>query len=671
MCGIAGILGLAPELSRPAAERMRDALRHRGPDDHGIQLVDGPVGRAPAVLVHTRLAIVDLSRDGHQPMSDRGRSPDDLANVITFNGEIYNYRELQPELARAGFPCRTRSDVEVVLNAYRAWGPRAVERFEGMFAFCLLDRARGLAWFCRDRVGIKPVYLLRPARGGLVFASEVRALFAAGPEVVTPRLNRSAIESFLAQGAVIGEDSILEGARLLPPGESLLCDFEGNLTRTTRYWSVAFGSPLGEQTQPADGSSPQEDGKSVGLTTPSRDEVVSELSAALRRSLGRLLLADVPVGLFLSSGVDSAAVAAVAAEVTSQPLRTLAIGFDVPALDETSEAALTARDLGTVHTRIALTGESVLASFEDVLAAVDQPTVDGFNTFFISRAARQAGLTVALSGLGGDELFGGYASFKDVPRALDLRKAADAIGPQPRELLSLAAQRAAALPFLGSRGRALAKLGQALTGPSDLVSMYFLRRELFTPERRRGLQPLPDRSDARFGLERDVLVALRASHADRSREDRIAALEFSTYMRHMLLRDADVFGMAHALEIRVPLLEHYVVAQAARAAGVWRRSDPRPKPLLVDAVGERLPPRSWRAKKRGFTFPWRAWLSGPLRGRVEEGLRSAALRDGGFAAAGVEAIRKGFFEGDRRVSELEVLGLLVFESMVRAHRLSA
>ena len=645
MCGIAGILGLEPDLSRPAAERMRVALRHRGPDDQGIEVVDGPRGHAPAVLVHTRLAIVDLSSDGHQPMSDRAPNAGDLANVITFNGEIYNYRELHPELARAGFPCRTRSDVEVVLHAYRAWGVRAVERFEGMFAFCLLDRARGLAWFCRDRVGIKPVYLLRPARGGLLFASEVRALLAAGPELVLPRLNRAAVESFLAQGAVMSENSILEGARLLPPGQSLLCDFDGNPVRATRYWSVAFGSPLGEDARPADGSPPETESGRNGLASPSRDEVVSELSAALRQSLGRLLLADVPVGLFLSAGVDSAALATVASEVTRKPLRTLSIGFDVPELDETSEAALTARELGTEHTRIALTGDSVLASFEDVLAAVDQPTVDGFNTFFISRAARQAGLTVALSGLGGDELFGGYASFKDVPRALELRKAVDAIGTQSRGLLSAAAERAAALPFLGSRGRALAKLGQALVGPNDLVSMYLLRRELFTSERRRGLQPLPVGSDAGCGIESDALAALRASHADRALVDRIAALEFSTYMRHMLLRDADVFSMAHGLEIRVPLLEHYAVARAAGAASSWRRADPRPKPLLVDAVGERLPARSWQAKKRGFTFPWRAWLSGPLRGRVEEGLRSTALRDGGFAPAGVEAVRKGFSKG--------------------------
>jgi asparagine synthase (glutamine-hydrolysing) len=666
MCGIAGILGIPLDVARPATERMKLALRHRGPDDEGIEVVFGPGGRV-AMLAHTRLAIVDLSSDGHQPMSDRPPEASDTPNVITFNGEIYNYRDLQQELARAGLPCRTSSDVEVVLNAYRAWGVRAVERFEGMFAFCLLDRARGLAWFCRDRVGIKPVYLYRPARGGLLFASEVRALLAAGSELVLPRINRAAVESFLAQGAVMSEHAIVEGARLLPPGESLLCDFEGKPLRSARYWSVAFGAPSGEELFPADGTAPK---RLSGVSTRvSRSDVVSGLAVALRQSVSRLLLADVPVGLFLSAGVDSTAVAVVASEVATQPLRTLAVGFDVAELDETAAAAQTARELGTEHTRIGLSGREVLGSFDEVLAAVDQPTVDGFNTFFISRAARQAGLTVALSGLGGDELFGGYASFKDVPRALRLREAAEPLGARARGFLAATAEHAAALPLLRSRGRAFMKLGQALASPNDIVSLYLLRRELFTPPRRRALQPLPAASDAECGIEHDVLESLRASHAELLPLDRIAALEFTTYMRHMLLRDADVFGMTHRIEIRVPLLEHYAVAQAARAAADWRRPDPRPKPLLVDAVGPRLPPRVWQTKKRGFTFPWRDWLSGPMRGRVEEGLRSPSLRDAGFDVKGVDAVRRGFLSGDRRVSELEVLALLVVESFFRTRRL--
>jgi asparagine synthase (glutamine-hydrolysing) len=672
MCGIAGTLGIDPELARSAVERMRAALKHRGPDDDGFEIVRGPGGATPAVLAHTRLSIVDLSPSGHQPKHDEPADPKLTPNVVTFNGEIYNYRALKPELACAGWPCRSTSDTEVLLHAYRVWGLRAVERFEGMFAFCLLDTARGLAWFCRDRVGIKPVYLYRPERGGLLFASEVRALLAAGADLVPRRLHAPAVESFLSQGAVMSEHAIVRGVELLGPGESLLCDFEGKPIRRVRYWSVDFGGENGERTQPADGSPPPSDtSPRRGQAVSWRSEVVAELGLALRHSLSKLLLADVPVGLFLSSGVDSTAVAAIASEVSAQPLRTIAVGFDVAAWDETEPAALSAHDLGTEHERVELSGERVLASFDDVLAAVDQPTVDGFNTYHISLAARRAGLTVALSGLGGDEIFGGYRSFVDVPRALRLQSLTRAFGSRPLGTMADLLTRAAGSPRVKARGRALVKLGETLRRRADVVDLYLLRRELFTAAERRALQTLPRQSDAVAGLEHDDLEALRRLHSEREALDRIAALEFSTYMRHMLLRDADVFSMRHGLEIRVPLLEHYAVAEAARARSRWRRPDPRPKPLLVDAAGARLPPRSWQAKKRGFTFPWRAWLRGPLRERAEAGLEGQSLERAGLDAAAARGIWQSFLHGDPRVSELEVIALLVLSDYVERHRLAA
>jgi asparagine synthase (glutamine-hydrolysing) len=672
MCGIAGTLGIHLDVARPAAERMRAALRHRGPDDQGLELVSGPDGTAPAVLAHTRLSIVDLSPAGHQPKRDEPADPKIRPNVVTYNGEIYNHRALRPELERGGWPCRSSSDTEVLLHGYRVWGVRAVERFEGMFVFCLLDTERGLAWFCRDRIGIKPVYLYRPERGGLLFASEVRALLAAGDALVPRRLHTPAVESFLAQGAVMSERSVVAGVTLLGPGESLLCDFEGRPVRRVRYWSVDFGGENGEKTQPADGSpAPLATNATLGHAASWRSELVAELGVALRSSLSKLLLADVPVGLFLSSGVDSTAVAAIASEVTAQPLRTIAVGFDVAAWDETEPAGLSAKDLGTEHERVELSGDGVLASFDDVLASVDQPTVDGFNTYHISLAARRAGLTVALSGLGGDEIFGGYQSFVDVPRALRLRTLTQALGSRPWGSVADLLTRVAGSPRVKTRGRALVKLGETLRRKADMVDLYLLRRELFTATERRALHGLPDDSDASAGLEHDDLDALRRLHAERETLDRVAALEFSSYMRHMLLRDADVFSMRHGLEIRVPLLEHYAVAEAARAQSRWRRPDPRPKPLLVDAAGTRLPARSWQAKKRGFTFPWRAWLRGPLRERAELGLETTTLDRAGLDAGAARQIWASFLKGDPRVSELEVIALLVLSDYVERHRLAA
>jgi asparagine synthase (glutamine-hydrolysing) len=671
MCGIAGLLGIDPVLAQPAARRMLEALRHRGPDDEGLAVVEQKEGRAPAVFVHTRLSIVDLSRAGHQPMADRPSNPETPPNWVTFNGEIYNYRELWADLERAGWPCRSRSDTEALLHAYRVWGVRAVERFEGMFAFALADSERGLVWICRDRVGIKPVYLYRPARGGLLFASEVRALLAVGEELVPRRLRRTAVESFLAQGAVLSDASIVEGATLLPPGESLICDLEGRLVRSTRYWSVAFGHGAGADARPADGSVPDRASHRDAEPARWRTEVVGEFAAALRESVGKLLLADVPVGLFLSSGIDSTALAATAMRHDKNGLRTLAVGFDVPEFDESFEAAETARGMGVAHERVVLSGNEILDSFDDVLGAMDQPTVDGFNTYYVSRAARRAGLTVALSGVGGDELFGGYASFSDVPRALLLselgtRPGVRGAGAMLKGALSLAS---GARP-LRAHARALQKAAAVLSCPSDLVTLYFLRRELFARAERRALHPLPPSSDPHSGIEVDVLDALRSSHADRDPLDRIAFLEFTSYMRHMLLRDSDVFGMANQLEIRVPLLEHYAVAQAARARSAWRQSDPRPKPLLIDAAGP-LPERVWRRKKRGFTFPWGAWLAGPLKGSVAQALASEAFEAARIDQKAVVATHRAFAAGDTRVSPLQVLALVVLGAYVRRHGLAA
>lgn len=644
---------------------MRLALRHRGPDDQGQEIVSPSGDVAPVVFGHTRLSIVELSAAGHQPMLDAGVGTDGARHLLTFNGEIYNFRELGEELARAGLPCRSRSDTEVILKAYRAWGLRAVERFEGMFAFALLDQEQRRVWLCRDRLGIKPLYLYRPAGGGLLFASELRALLAAGEELVPRRVRPAALESFLAQGAVMGDDGLIEGVSMLPAGTSLVTDVEGRSLRSVKYWSAAFGTGTGAVTRAADGSG----GPSIaGPPAAYRSEVVTELALGLRRAMRQLLLADVPVGLFLSSGVDSGVLATVATELPDVKLRTLSVGFDVPGFDELTGARATARELGTEHVEVTLTGQGVLESFDDVLAAVDQPTVDGFNTFHVSRAARRAGLTVALSGLGGDELFGGYASFRDVPRALLLSRVLHAVtGPRARRRMARWAAHAGGTARLDARF--VSKLAQTFERPADILSLYLLRRELFSPNDRRALCSLPSGSDPSSGLEAATLAELRAAAEGRDPVDSVAAFELNGYMRDMLLRDSDVFSMAHGLEIRVPLLEPYVVEQAARAQSAWRLPDPRPKPLLLDAAGPRLPERSYREKKRGFTFPWAAWLRGPLRGRVEESLAAARLPSLGLERRAAVELWRRFAAGDDGTSALQILGLLVLDSLVARDRL--
>ena len=637
------MLGVPWELAQGAAPRMLTAMHHRGPDDSGMEILQNPQTQdRPVVLLHTRLAILDLTSAGHQPMSDHPADPRQKPNWIVFNGEIFNYQDLHAELAGAGWPCRTRSDTEVILHAYRVWGEASVERLRGMFTWCLIDTERETAWFCRDRLGVKPLYLARPRCGGLLFASEVRTLLAAGPELLPPYVNPAALESYLAQGSVGAPECVIQGVELLGPGQSLRSDWLGRVCKTHTYWKPPF--------VPAN---------CAGDAAP-RTQAVNQLAATLRQSVKMRLLADVPLGLFLSGGVDSSALAAVASE-QADALRTVSIGFDQPEFDETATAAEVARTLHTVHSSLRLTGADLLQEFPQALSAVDQPTVDGFNTYFVSQATRRAGLKVALSGLGGDELFGGYASFHDVPRAVRWRRRLRRFGWVRRCLTRLASQ-------VG--GRSAAKAAEVLKRKPSPLQMYFLRRELFLPAERRALHPLPEDCDPFSGMSHNLMEDLSADARGLDAINQVSLFELSAYMRNMLLRDADVFSMAHGLELRVPLLDHRLVEQTVQMPGVCKRPDPRPKPLLLDAVGPRLPRLVHCHPKQGFTFPWAAWLRGPMKDRASQALGNRDVWTSlGMNPDQPPALGQRFFQGDHRLSALQILALVVLEDFTTRHGL--
>jgi len=646
------MLGVPWELAQEAAPRMLNAMHHRGPDDCGMEVLQNPqVPNRPVVLLHARLAILDLTPAGHQPMSDHPPDPRQSPNWIVFNGEIFNYQDLHAELARAGWPCRTRSDTEAILHSYRVWVEACVERLRGMFAWCLIDTENKTAWFCRDRIGVKPLYLARPSCGGLLFASEVRTLLAAGPELLPPYVNPSALESYFAQGSVGAPECIIRGVELLGPGRSLTTDWLGQTRKTHTYWKLPF-IPASTENRGFEDSSP--------ATSSLRRQAVSGLADTLRQAVKMRLLADVPLGLFLSGGVDSSALATVASEGVGG-LRTVSIGFDQPEFDETATAAEVARTLHTVHSSLRLNGVDLLEEFPQALAAVDQPTVDGFNTYFVSQATRRAGLKVALSGLGGDELFGGYASFHDVPRAVRWRRRLKRFGLVRRCLARMASQ-------MG--GRSAAKAAEVLKRRPSALQMYFLRRELFLPAERRALLDLPEGCDAFSGISHKMMEELSSKARGLDPINQVSLFELSAYMRNMLLRDADVFSMAHGLELRVPLLDHRLVEQAVQIPGVCKQPDPRPKPLLLDAVGPRLPRLVHRHPKQGFTFPWSAWLRGPMKDRVDRALRNRDVWTSlGLNAAEPVRLWQRFFQGDRRLSALQILAFVVLEDFTTRHEL--
>jgi asparagine synthase (glutamine-hydrolysing) len=642
---------------------MLAALRHRGPDDRGEQWIPQSAAAPPSrgvstdapdvVLLHTRLAILDLSPAGHQPMNDLPLPGGVAPNWIVFNGEVYNFLELQRELASAGWPCHTRCDTEVILRGYRAWGgPECVRRMRGMFAWCLVDPINGTAWLCRDRLGIKPMYIVRPPSGGLLFASELRVLLAAGPDLVPRRIRQSAVESFLAQGAVIGPDAIVDGVEMIPPGSSLVVDWAGREMKSGPYWSLPFvpSSPAGAE---------EARGRHNGIS-----EAVEALHGTVRDAVKLELISDVPLGLFLSGGIDSGSLATLAAEVAGTQVRTISIGFDDPVFDESAAAAEVARAIGTDHRAVRITGEGILTDIPQVLAATDQPTVDGFNTYFVSRAARESGLTVALSGLGGDELFAGYSSFRYVPRAARLQRALGWMGPC-RPMLGGIAR------LFGGRGRGAVKAEEMFHRQADPLQMYLLRRELFLPEERRLLLPCPPVCHPRCGLQEATLRPLSLAAQGLDPINQVCLFELQLYMRHMLLRDGDVFSMTHGLEVRFPLLDHKLVEQTVALPGALKRPHPHPKSLLTRAVGPRLPQDVYRRPKRGFTFPWDTWLRGPLHDWSAELVAdSPGWTDLGIERTAPQVLWQRFLKGDSRVAALQILALIVlrdFSSRLGLH----
>ena len=586
MCGICGVVGIeSREASESAVRRMMAAMIHRGPDDEGI-LVAPPVAAGMR-----RLSIVDLP-GGSQPIWNEAGT---LA--IVYNGEVYNFRELRAELESKGHRFRTRSDTEVVLRAYEAWGERSVERLHGMFAFAIVEMPQGRSgratrvFLARDRMGIKPLYYAL-ADGNLVFASEVRALLASG--LVPARICADAISGYLLFGSVCEPLTLIEGVFSLPPCHTMTvaAELPASILAPKRYW----------------------DAPAQSHESPAEPAKVSR--ALLEKAVESHLVADVPVGVFLSSGLDSTAIAALASHARAG-IRTFTVAF-ADADAEFSEAEIarrTAERLKTDHCELTLSGDEALARLDEAVAGFDQPSMDGINTYFVSWAARQTGLKVALSGLGSDELFGGYSTFHSTPR---LARAASVARFLPRPLRSLLAKGVASSNGSASTPDASRKAITAMRDPDALPHPYFFTRLLFASD------ALPSSI-----LQRDVWAKSRSRQwlsgctaRARSMDDFTAVswLELRSYMLNTLLRDTDAMSMRHSLEVRVPFLDAPLVDYVLSLPEKAKRTTPRPKALLVEALGDVFPEEILSQRKRTFTFPWENWLRGSLGQRVAAGL---------------------------------------------------
>ena len=603
MCGICGVTGIdRGEEAEAIVRRMMAAMRHRGPDDEGLLIA--PPGAPSAALGARRLSIIDLP-GGHQPVFN-----EDATLAVVFNGEIYNFRELRQALEAQGHAFRTRSDTEVIVHAYEQWGADCVHHLRGMFAFAVLDLRNHPAgdgpcvFLARDRLGIKPLYYV-VANGRLLFASEVRALLES--QQVPRRMSESALEAYLLFGSVAEPMTLVEGVFSLPPGHRMLMPLAARPgeARPEAYWDFALATR--------------------GSVKPAAGEA-EELRALLEGAVRDHLIADVPLGLFLSSGLDSTALAALASR-EQQGLHTFTVVFPEQDFSEADLARQTARRFGTRHEELMLSGEQMLARLEEAVAALDQPTMDGINAYFVSWAARQVGLKVAISGLGGDEVFGGYSTFRTSPRAARLAALGSVV---PRGVRSATASAAAKLGEARRRGDAARKLAALWRDPEFLPHPYFFVRALFTPEQsarllavaapRRGKTHAPAAKDSpwRAWLEE---TARQAERLDSFAE--VSCLEMRSYMVNTLLRDTDAVSMSHSLEVRVPLLDHRLVEFVAQLPEPVKRGGV-PKALLIGALGELLPQEVVHQRKRTFTFPWERWLRGALREQVAAGLADLA-----------------------------------------------
>lgn len=595
MCGIAGFVGaLAEDRAQSAVAAMLTAQAHRGPDDSGQTLVRA--GPYVVAFGNRRLAVIDISPLGHQPMTNP-----DTGDIIVYNGEVYNSPEIRRTLCASGFRFRGRSDTESILRAYEHWGVSFLDRLRGMFSIAIWDARQQYLLLARDHFGIKPLYYAGGIPGCL-FASEVRALVASG--LVARRIDQQALTTYLAFGAVQEPLTILRDVFSVPPGGWITIAKSGEVERRGKYWTFP---PPDERNR----RRPIED-------------LAAEGRNLLERSVARHLLSDRPVGVFLSSGLDSTAVLGMAKKASSD-VRAFTVGFpDDPAGDEVPAAAAGARRMGVEHHHCAIREATALPWIEQGIARSDQPAMDGLNTYMVSRAARDTGLVVALSGQGADELFGGYPTFRQAP------------------VWAKRAARFHRLPWIVGEGcTTIRTVGMSPAGKAryrDLASCKPSLRSAYRHVR----QILPDAWLTALGVDSRLLSGPNLVDLDLVGNDAVACiirLESTHYLANTLLRDADVFGMANSIEIRLPFLDRDLAEWALRLPGdrVLPGGEPR-KFLVRKMCADLFDPLQLRLPKRGFTLPFGPWIRGPLRGVVDDALGSLRA-SGAVDPRGVDEVR--------------------------------
>jgi asparagine synthase (glutamine-hydrolysing) len=579
MCGIAGIAGLNPQQSKPAVEAMMHAIRHRGPDDRGSYIDDH------VALGHQRLSIIDLSPLGHQPM----RSYDGNLEII-FNGEMYNYREVRDMIT--DYPFRSNSDTEVILAAYQKWGKDCLHHFNGMFGLAIWDKSKQELFIARDRLGIKPIYYYHK-NDVFVFASEIRALLKSN--LIPKKINREVIHEYFAYQTVHAPFTFVKDVMMLMPGHHLTIN-NGSIN-IEEYWNIH------QRTSSIPGKMPYR-------------EVCEEINRLFRNAVELRLVSDVPFGAFLSGGIDSSAVVGMMSQIHPKPIRTFTIAFDESEFSEARYAKMIADKFGTDHNEIVLSPDDFLKQLPEAMNALDHPSGDGPNSYIVSKATRQAGVTMALSGLGGDEMFAGYPIFR---RYLQMQKLSW-LWNIPSSLRGLAGE----ILLKGKSDIFTAKLARLLKLKSfSLPDMFSVNRQVNATG-----YIIPFLKDTYNGPNRvaEIVSSLISGKPDLPVLSQVSIAEISTYMQNVLLRDTDQMSMAVALEVRVPFLD-YQLAEFVMGISDDHKYPSFPKKILVESMSDLLPEDIVQRKKMGFVFPWERWLKVELRDFCHQHIERLAKRE--------------------------------------------
>ncbi|HET6253695.1 MAG TPA: asparagine synthase (glutamine-hydrolyzing) [Puia sp.] len=614
MCGIAGIIELKDGMADAGLVRgMTDAIAHRGPDADGF-FVEGGAG-----LGHRRLSIIDLSAESNQPFHDpSGRY------VLVYNGEMYNYSEVKAKLP--DHPFRTAGDTEVLLAAYIRWGADCLRHFRGMYAFVIWDRQERTAFLCRDKMGVKPLYYAI-AGDSLLFSSEVRSILSTG--LVAKEIDQKALLDYFSDQSIPYPYTVVKGVRQLEAGAWMRIK-DGKIEQQ-RYWDVT-NNP-------------------VDFDFGDKERVHGRIRELMLQSIRRRLVSDVPVGAFLSGGIDSSAVVGLMAEASSSPANTFNISFDEKAYDESEYADIVAKKFSTHHTRLLLQPRVFLDELENALDAMDSPSGDGINTYVVSKAISQKGMRVALSGAGGDELFAGYPFFSQYLR-LQQRSW---LWRFPQGIRSIAAAVLSGGQQTGKRGR----IGQLLCQPSPaVVDIYPLFRQIMPPALISRLSYLSSgrRLTTAVGEE---LRSRQQQIKDLPFLSQVSAAEYLGYTQHTLLKDTDQMSMAVSLEVREPFFDQDLV-EFVLAVPDCLKNPSYPKSLLVESLKPLLPDEIVFRKKQGFLFPWDVWLRNDLKAFCDRYIKNMAGRS--FINGGrLVSYWSRFLAGDKQVRWSEIWLFVVLE----------